>query len=835
MSDFNDKESELDSNASGTPETPQPSYSAEQTTILSNESTDEAIGEHAGFDNSSLFASQTPFDSQDALHDQNATQVLTQPAEPDYSTQQQVPPNNSAYMPRKKAPVWIFALLGALIILGAGAVASYVFIPSVANAFALATMSAKDYYIKVESNNIKAASDIISDGYGQILDAYNTNEGKKAAAANFNLKLSADPSFTNQFNITNLAPIELKSTISIKDLKEKLNLSLLYNNTPLLSANTFMDLSQENYGDTYLQVPELSDGNLFMKLNELAQSDSAAENKLSVTPNEVLEKLKDFPLTEKLLNQLINRYFTTMIKEVNTVSLTKKEKLTANGMSGNYTKIVVTLNAADAMNMAKAALAVAKDDSDLIKLCTDLELCSKEEFSSAIELATLGLSAYSSSIRSTDTLDMILWVDPNGIVMGREIISNINGANCQLGYKSVHSKGSFGYEINVSQNNASVFSLKGSCNKKGKTKQGSMDISCTAGAETFTGTVSFDNMQIHNKEKGYFSGNITLTSDALAGGKLQIVATGSKTSQKVTLDYLQDEAKTITLESTMEEIKCEDFAYPPSGTIYDITNQEDMNTFLSTLKLEDFKTKLLSALGSDLTDALSSLINGANTSLFENSLNPNPSTTQPDDPDAVIIPEPTSDNSNTQTGTIPEDVEIDEDGYYSYEITTQEVQARKEASSDLSVYDVTKDDILPKLRNIVSNKLEAKLEEGEPEAYNKIMGCTGDYKYETKTFITSVTFSAPDDYYPSLKLTYDTYTEKVSDFLVQTKTEEELKAVLPEVLALVEGNLSEADVKKIQKQLKVADGDNYSSFSFGNSSIYYSPSENGMYCSISAQ
>lgn len=795
----------------------------------------------------------------------NVTENFNNPLNPEeFNT------NSSNYTPPQiekppKKPKVLFIVLAVIVVLLAGSITAFACVPSISNQVYLTVLSPKNYYLKIEKKAIDSMVDFVSSSYGkQVEQIQKTRENPKTVSTN--IKLSLNDDYISMLGLSDVLPLELKTTSSIdlKNNKEKLFGELLLANESFGSMNILTDISTENYGSFYIQIPELSENYIGCNSSELVDEASSEEM-------EATEKAKTFylnylaePTSEKLLKTLLSRYSNIIINNLNTVTLEKNADVSANDVTVKNTKIVVTITSEEMKNIFKEIIDTAKNDTDLKNELIRLETCTEEEYNTFMENAAAQVEEIDAS--SEDQLLMTVWVDKNGNITGREFTTETTDDEpVTLAYHTAKDKNITNFEYSQTADGVTNLIVKG----KNTTEKGISNGDITAelgggGSTNYSAEITYDSVTQTNKELGYFSGNFNLSIAQIPSASLKITATGTDKDQTLLYEAIAFGANVGSLEITTAEADFEDFTFPSSEKVYHINNSEEMNNYMSTVN-EDYTTKISNKVneisknfyqiledlgifdGSDGPTAIFPAVPSDDDAKSDSNETNENSTDRPNDEsnskeDENNLTEQISDgftiNENPQTKEdLPSDAEVDENGYYSYELTDEQVMENGEPSdSDTFYSQLIFTDIKDDLYKMLTKEISVNWEDCETSSYNVVNGTLGDESSLYKMFLTTSAWKYyADSSYKSFSVSYDTYSKEVSEFAISGDSKKEIFAILKNLLALTEENFSNNDFTTIKKKLEQTKKGDYTLYDFGNSRIYYSISDDGScYCTIDA-
>ncbi len=769
-------------------------------------------------------------DNEDEANPTDTNNQDTIPVGVDYNnqimqSQQQYKPatyetgSSSATMPRSKVPVWLFIIAGGFVAIFLIIVA-FMTIPTLSNAFALATMSPAKYYAKVEKANMNGSINAITEVYGKTFEIYTKKDGKKSnleKALKSNIKINVSKDITAALGIGEVKTIEANVDSAVTSGKGKSTIEYLYDNKTLATLNVFADVATN---DTYIQIKELSNDYLILNQDSLANNNDVATAKV----DKVIRKLfTEGLLSDKLLNTMLKKYGNLAINEISDVSLKKKAKLEAGDISTKNTKIIVSLSQEDLVNMLTVILEKAKDDKEIIELCEDSDLATEKEYEAAISLVLAGLEDLSDTSSLEEPVEMVVWVNNKGIIIGREFHAEVEGDSVDTGFVKTTKSSDTGYKAWITSNDIEYASLEGTTSNKGKAYSGDATLSVTEdGTFNYDFDISYEDFKLVNKEAGYFNGEATITSDLLSVYSIKLSADAEKDKQDISFVLLNGKDKAVSVDMSTKETDFKDFDLPDKKDSYDFLTE--MDEYTSNADVESFLANIQSILNIEgLNDYISSIMNSYGGSLKEaESLD-----VISEDTSEVTVDTPET-TSEAVKGELPEGVEPDESGYYSYEVDYDTIMAAGEGSTGYAHMNITATSILKGFEQLVKDCYKSDLTAQEPTMYNNVSGSVDEnYPYENTYYTTTHTWYNEDNYTDYVQLTTDTVTDQIIEIRVSDTDDKRGQKFITQCFELLDGSLSSSDKDLLKESFKFPEDEDYLISTFKNYEIYYAEISDG--------
>ena len=741
---------------------------------------------------------------------------------------------NPALAPRKKAPKWIFAVAG----IAAAAVITIVIllqVPSISNAFSLITMSPAKYYAKVEKQNMNPGINAISEIYGKTMSYYIDGSDKTEevkAGAKVDLKLNVNPTFAAMAGLEEykdaLQNIEANSSVFVNNGKIKSIMELLYNNNKLGTLTYFMDTANNSM---LMKIDELSDA--YLSVNPGSVSSSLNNPALNME-EQIASQLKDFPLTEEMLNKLLKRYINVIVDNLTQVTLEKNKELTIDPISGKCTEIKISISNDDIKKVAIAVLNKAADDKDLKDLVSKLGNITDSQYTAVIAAGKAAVDSYIPAGNSNPVI-MTVYVDNSGKIIGRSFDITSGAETVSIGYNYVDTKDGLGYQGWIKQSGADLITLTGNSLDGKDGADGEMKLLLNIPDMPVQASLAYNNVKVADKKKGYFNGSFTLSSDSLPGYSIVMDCTSEDSAQKINISLMEGSTADLSLEMNLSEIGYEDFDIPSDAKTYDM--QTGMEDYLNNANMDGFLDNLGKALNID-PEILKSGLNGSSPSLPDN------------DPDIDIwddglngdnkADEPGDDwdssrDINTDALNLPDGVEVDEYGYYNYEVDYDTIMAAGKGSTGYTHFPVKASDILKDASDLASAILGEDCTVEEPYLSNQVSGCASEGSaYEYTYYSTKVIWTIPDDYNNYISINYDTVTDEMIEVNISTNKDTMITSLISYAELLRGAKLSDSEKNEITEGLAISD-DNYASYEFDDISFYISYIGDTSYGMISAK
>lgn len=402
---------------------------------------------------------------------------------------------------------------------------------------------------------------------------------------------------------TNLTDLENILGISIQNLSLDLLLAsneyhfnktvdINLNDTKLISAQILFDALTRKLS---LRFPDLSEAYLTHSFGNNDPSPKIHQEKLSVLIKERMERIA-------------RRYMDLYFNHLGTVTLNKKQPLSLTSITTECNQLTISFTPEESMQFLNVLIDTAKNDPDILTLLPQLSI-TKEQYQRALERLEVFIAKQLEEYPGTLPLQMKLYVDSSGHILGRELICF--GAPI-LRYTFLKNKHYEEYAVSLSHA-ATNHSLR--INGKNRRLEGANQGSLTILLEAPTLNPSSEmNLDINYEKlrsyilegRRFIEGSLTLSTEKLGGLQITSDFYTDKDTQHNTTAIRLGASALITVTSTG--------AFPTNYQVSLPENQSNRfdssqyEEFLSTMEFESYLRTQSKALGIDY-DNLMKLLN----------------------------------------------------------------------------------------------------------------------------------------------------------------------------------------------------------------------------------
>lgn len=748
--------------------------------------------------------------------------------------------NNNGGTSKKKALV-LKVIIGIVAVFIVGGIVVYSQ-PTLRNQMYLTLLSPKSYYIQTEFKNVKNIAKNIGNSYEKRVNLLNSQkDGTKKNE--IGIKFDLDKSITSELGLDDILPIEflVDSKSDMKKGKKQMGMECKIGEEKFIGLNMLMELGQEGGGDTYIQIPQFSDAYLYTSIKDINAEDDEKQEDLEQY-QKIYTNFLNNPTSKKFLSNLIVRYGKLIFETPEEVSIEKKAEYSVNNVKKNMTKVTVSITAADTKVWCNKILETAKDDKELKNEMIRLGVCEEESYPELIKKMEDIFKENEED--NSKKLVMDVWVDSKGNIIGREISVTANDKKENgFYYFTDNQEGTDYLEIAFYdlENDDINTIIKGSCKEEETGYKGEAVIEKRNGNEVENiGKLTFDGVTLVDKNYNTYNGDFIFEAASLVDGKLQVTLDGEENKQNIRMEAVIGGESLGSIEINQSIQDCEEIVYPPKGTIYNTQKTEDMQKYMASMdqaelsKLQERVNAIVAVVGSvsgntqigeTLPDIFSSEENKK-----EDEKKEEENTSQINNNKGIYIIK----EAPKTKDDLPENVEVDEYDFYTYEVSDEMVKENGEASNAESIfYGVTMEENKNKIEEVVKSVFKKNYYK-TTESRNAIYGSIGEYASLNTSFLTTDSWHVEDDADHSLNVSYDTYSNEISQIIIRTKNSNEMDKMVKDFLALWEED-ADKSYKEYEKQSKKVKNGDSELFDAGGTRIYYSPDKNGVYCALSAK
>lgn len=402
-----------------------------------------------------------------------------------------------------------------------------------------------------------------------------------------------------------LKPIDVSTSAKQKGKKTSADIAVNYDSKSLVSLNSVFDHTTETM---YFKVPELSDAYLTGTVNDFAELAKSGEK---LVPSEDEKSTSaDIDLNKDMLNVLKGIDFEKLGDDLDTyVDLIKEkapEAKKGDNISGeidghkyDYTTKSYEINGNDVKTIVSAVVDKAKEDS-LIKDIAIAMGCSEDEYNSDLDSAKSSINESIDEEIKDKTFTVDIYYD-NDILKGFK--TNFDGADVNV--ILIDNDDVFAMDYIIKFDGTEV-TLKGSAAKTDDKINGEFKFNANMQEEgNFNGKFVVTDLEA---KEGIFKGTISSEFNLNVSGVIitpKIVIKSNSTNDKLDLSCSlgMGDVDYVTLAMTCEKTDASDITLP-TGTMYNMTNEDDMKKYMSSCDVNKLTENIKNALGEELYNAI---------------------------------------------------------------------------------------------------------------------------------------------------------------------------------------------------------------------------------------
>ena len=530
-----------------------------------------------------------------------------QPFEPANFAQGQIPPQAQ----KKKRKKGGFIIAGVVAVAAVSSVGVLAASGRLGNFVHKNFTSPESYFKYVAENNTKDAIKSFNTGYSKAVDSF---DQVTSVNGSYTVRLDAgnelkpligmiDPSLKDIDNAS--ISVNTSSDDSVQNVQLKANI----NDADIATVNASIDMENE---EGYLQIPELSDS--YIDISDGIEEINDELKSSGVEYQEMLDEVKNTLPDAKTVDKVLNTYVDVAFDNISDVSKSS-DKIEAEDVSQSVTALTTTLDGQYAYDTAYEMLETLKDDENIKEIIENIDEASYDEFRDSISDTLDSLKDEKDSIDDVEgSADLTLYVNGKGEIAGTEVLVDVDGQEVVVSSVMPRSGSKFGYEMKAEYEGMELFSLTGSGTLKSDVMNGTFNVSVddellgdldeyVSGGDNIL-TIDVKDFDISDSKDGMLNGSFTFSTDAVRqvkGYKLNVefATTKKETSVAVALLYEDDNYAKVTLTSGEgENLK----TLQPSGsdTVYSITDDSDMQDYLSEIDIDAFIDDINDKCGLDI-------------------------------------------------------------------------------------------------------------------------------------------------------------------------------------------------------------------------------------------
>ena len=493
------------------------------------------------------------------------------------------------------------------------------------------------YFVNKDSNDGKteggkAKLTQVADNINNTLGtAEKAIKGELDFAYNATATVSFGEGFTEQAGVS-LQPISVTTVTKQKGSNTAADVSLTYGGNNLVSANAVY--SRDNKS-AYVQIPELSDAYLMVNVDSLKDKVGSELSSQGIDLDSLFDSAEgaDVDFDTDALEKDLEEYKKVM-EDFSFPKPVDGEKKTGDidGNEYSYTTKEYTISGNDVKAALKAVLDKAKDDATL-----------KDMFSKAGVADKLGMSYDDIISQYADSMDSLFESDNldetatfNAYYSGDDLAGfslEKDGEGATL--YTILKDDVVAVDFSLDMGSEGSASFKGSANTVDGVTNGKFTMKMETAADSdidadmtsadgglsleptmaVSPSINFDTMEAEVtlkdlKEEGdAFSGTIRFdvngTSDSQAvSGWVELASASTADKLDLSVEFGMNGKQFVTMAVTGNKTEASDITVPSGDKIYDMTNDDQMNTYLAGCDSDGFVANVKKVLGDEVYNML---------------------------------------------------------------------------------------------------------------------------------------------------------------------------------------------------------------------------------------
>ena len=537
----------------------------------------------------------------------NQQNFENQPFAPANFAQGQIPPQ----VPKKKRKKGKFIVGGVVAVAAVSSVGVLAASGRLGNFIHKNFTSPESYFKYVAQNNTKDTIKSFNTGYSKAVDRF---DQVTSVNGSYTVRLDAgselkplmgmlDPSLKDIDNAS------VSVNTSFDDSVQNVQLKANINDADIATVNASIDMENE---EGYLQIPELSDS--YIDISDGIEEISDELESSGVEYQAMVDEVKNALPDAKTVDKVLNTYVDVAFDNISDVSKSS-DKIEAEDVSQSVTALTTTLDGQYAYDTAYEMLETLKDDENIKEIIENVDDSSYDDFHDSISDALDSLKDNKDSVDDIEgSADLTLYVNGKGEIAGAEVSVDADGEEVVISSVMPRSGSKFGYEMKAEYEGMKLFSLTGSGTLKRDVMNGTFNVSVNddilGDLDEYVSdgddilTIDVKDFDIADSKAGSLNGSFTFSTDAvreIKGYKLNVefAAAKKESSVAVALLYEDDDYAKVTLTSGESE-KLETIKPSGSDTVYSVTDDSDMQDYMSEIDIESFIDNINDKCGLDI-------------------------------------------------------------------------------------------------------------------------------------------------------------------------------------------------------------------------------------------
>lgn len=446
----------------------------------------------------------------------------------------------------------------------------------------------------------KSIKDITHSIAGTLEDAKKAMKGELDFAYNASASVSFGSALKDMIG-TEVKSVEISTNTKQKGKRSAVDMSVNYDSNSVASINLVTDHAN---GTSFLKVPEISDAYIKATSDDIkGLLESQTEN---LIPNEGMAD-SDVQVNEKMLKALCDIDFYKLSDNMNsyidlikekTPEAKKGEKISGEIDGNKYTYDTKTyeIKAEDWKAIAKAVVDKAKEDKFLKDLATSMG-CTDEDYSSKFDSA---LESFNEAVDESEVSKIDTYYNDDDVCFGW----NIHEENLDFKYIVIDEEDKLAVDC-VLKTDDMDYTISGSADRKDGKING--ELNGTIKTEDQSMDVKVTMIDVEDRED-VFAGTVKVSYKMDQYGvvvepNFEIKSGSTKDKLDVTMKVCMGKDEYFTFAMKCEKTDASDIELP-TGKTYSMTDESDMEKYISSCDIEKFTGNVNTILGEELYNNL---------------------------------------------------------------------------------------------------------------------------------------------------------------------------------------------------------------------------------------
>ena len=488
--------------------------------------------------------------------------------------------------------------------------------PVLAGVLGVAVVGSGIGYVVLNKNNDKdknkdnSISKVAEDINSTIDTAKKAVNGELDFAYDSNVKITFGDALTSSLG-QEIKPIQLSTKTKQKGKNTAADFVFSYDDKNLISLNSVYSRDNDS---AYAKVPELSDSYVVIKkddIKSMLESELSAAGISSSAIDSFSADAANVDFDTDAFEKSLKEYQDTFKGALPEAKDGDKLSGDIDGNSYEYTTKTYSLTGADACKAIKAVAEKAKTDETLkkyydesVKKAASASSSSTDSVPSYDELIDQIISSVDSQTsNSSETIDFDLYYDSNDKFTG----FNVDEDGVVFKLVTINNSDVLGIDMNFDAGSGTAITINGAAKTSDNVTNGSYKIAVKSGSTSnIEGTLSLKDIK---NSDGAFSGtirsDINFKDDTEAfSGWVELTSNSTSDKTDLSVDIGANDSSYLKVEITGNKTEASDITVPSGDSIYNLSDENERNSYMQTINTEKFMTNLKDALGEDLYNKL---------------------------------------------------------------------------------------------------------------------------------------------------------------------------------------------------------------------------------------